>query len=73
MQESKVIGILTAPSLAYFGESVIGRLRGVVSGEGVEGSHAEDISCILSSKLRMGVGGGIRSIVGSVRVCDIAH
>jgi hypothetical protein len=62
--------ILTASSLAYFGESVIGRLLG---GEGVEGRHVEDISCVLGRDWVMTVGGGIRRIVGSVRVGEIAH
>jgi len=59
--------ILTASSLAYFGEPMIGRLLG---GKGVEGSHVEDIA---RRDWVMTVGVGIRRIVGSVRVGEIAH
>jgi hypothetical protein len=65
--------ILTASSLAYFGESLIGRLRGVLGGEGVEGSHVEDISCVLGGELGMRVGGGVRGVVGPVWVGEITH
>ena len=65
--------ILTASSLAYFGEPLIGRLRGVLSGEGVEGRHVEDIPCGLGGELGMRVGGGVRGVVGPVRVGEITH
>ena len=45
----------------------------MMSGEGVEGSHVDDISCILGSKLGMAVGGCVRRIVGPVWVCEKAH
>ena len=61
-------GILTASSLAYFGEPLIGRRRGVVGGEGVEGGHVEDIPCGLGGEGGTGVGGGVRGVVG-----EIAH
>jgi hypothetical protein len=62
--------ILTASSLAYFGESLIGSLCVVVGVECVEGRDVEDIACVLG---REGVVWGIRRIVGSVWVCEIAH
>jgi hypothetical protein len=62
--------ILTASSLAYFGESMIGSLRGVLSGERVEGGDVEDVS---GRERVVTVGGGIRRIVGPVRVGEIAH
>lgn len=65
--------ILTASSLAYFGEPVIGRLRGVLSRERVEGRDVEDISCVLGRELVVRVSGGIGRIVGSVWVGKIAH
>lgn len=40
---------------------------------GVEGSHVDDISCILGSKLGMAVGGDVRRIVGPVWVGEKAH
>jgi hypothetical protein len=45
----------------------------VMSGEGVEGSHVDDISCILSSELGMAVSGSVRRIVGPVWVGEKAH
>ena len=45
----------------------------MMSGEGVEGSHVDDISCILGSKLGMAVSGGVRRIVGPVWVGEKAH
>jgi hypothetical protein len=45
----------------------------VMGGEGVEGSHVDDVSCILGSELGMAVGGGVRRIVGPVWVCEKAH
>ncbi len=72
VRKSKVIGILTASSLAYFGEPVIGRLRGVLR-EGVEGGHVDDISRILRRKLGVAVSRGVRRIVGPVCVGEIAH
>jgi hypothetical protein len=62
--------ILTASSLAYFGEPVIGSLRGVLSGESFEGRDVEGIS---GRERVVTVGGGIRRIVGPVRVGEIAH
>jgi hypothetical protein len=44
-----------------------------MSGECVEGSHVDDISCILGSKLGMAVSGGVRRIVGPVWVGEKAH
>jgi hypothetical protein len=73
VRKSKVIGILTASSLAYFGEPVIGRLRGVLSGEGVEGCHVNDVSRILRRKLGVAVSRGVRRFVGSLCVGEIAH
>jgi hypothetical protein len=74
VQESKVIEIeLTASSLAYFGESTIGRLRGVLSRKGVEGGHIDDIANTLSSKVGMPIRSRIRRIVGSVCVGEVAH
>ena len=53
---------------------MIGRLRGVMGGEGVEGSHVvDDASCILGSKLGVAVSGGVRRIVRPVWVCEKAH
>ena len=59
--------ILTASSLAYFGESLIGSLCVVVGVECVEGRDVEDVAW------REGVVWGIRRIVGSVWVCEVAH
>jgi hypothetical protein len=74
VQESKVIEIeLTASSLAYFGESTIGRLRGVLSGKGVEGGHVDEIANTLSSKVGMPIRSRIRWTVGSVCIGKIAH
>jgi hypothetical protein len=73
VRKSKVIGTLTASSLAYLGQPVIGRLRGVLSGEGVEGRHVHDASRTLLRKLRVAISRGVRGIVGSVCVGDIAH
>jgi hypothetical protein len=64
---------LTASSLAYFGETMIGRLSGVLSGEGVEGGQVDDVARILSSKVGMTVRRGTRRIVGSVCVGEITH
>ena len=61
--------ILTASSLAYFGEPLIGRL----GGEGVERGHVDDIPCVLGRELRVRVGGGVGGVVGSVWVGEIAH
>ena len=66
--------ILTASSLAYFGEPLIGRLlRGVLSVECVEGRDVEDIACVLGGELGMRIGRGVRGVVGPVRVGEIAH
>jgi hypothetical protein len=53
---------------------MIGSLRGVMSGEGVEGSHVENISFILgSSKLGVAESGGVRRLVGPVWIGEKAH
>ena len=73
VHKSKVIGILTASSLAYIGESVIGRLRRVLSGQGVEGRHVNDVSRTLRRKVGVAVSRGFRETVGSGCVGEIAH
>ena len=42
----------------------------MLSGKGVKG---EDVSCVLGGEVGMGVGGGVRGVVGSVWVCEIGH
>ena len=68
-----MIGMLTASSLAYFGEPVIGRLRGVLSGECVKGRHVNDASCVLRRIMGVAVSRGVRRLIGSVCVGEIAH
>ena len=45
----------------------------MLSGEGVEGCHVDDISRILRRKLGVAVSTGFRRIVISVCVREIAH
>jgi len=45
----------------------------VLSGEGVEGGHVDDIPSILGRKLGLTVSRGVRRIVGSRCVGEIAH
>ena len=52
---------------------MIGSLRGVMSGEGVEGSHVDNISFILGSKLGVAESGGVRRLVGPVWIGEKAH
>ena len=73
VRRSKVMGVLTASSLAYFGESMIGRLRGVLSGQSVEGRHVNDVSRILPRAGEVAISRGVRKIVGSMCVGEIAH
>ena len=51
---------------------VIGRLRGVLSGECVEGRHVNDVSCVLRRKMGV-VSRGARRFIGAVCVGEIAH
>ena len=45
----------------------------MLSGEGVEGRHVNDASRILRRKMGVAVSRGVRRIVGSVCVGEIAH
>ena len=45
----------------------------MLSGEGVEGCHVDDISRIFRRKLGVAVRRGVRRNIGSVCVGEIAH